>query len=118
MSPYRKYKNGYWRSVVVQVISEPGICHVAGFEMRAEAGVRVVIYKSHVIESRMFKNRDKQMTYIVRVMLRHCLLVLTQMFLMRQILNTLSDFSYKRLCVIQIRLFNVEIGKRSGDSQK
>ena len=30
-------------------------------------GVRVVIYKGHVIESRKFKNRDKQMTYIVRV---------------------------------------------------
>jgi len=30
-------------------------------------GVRVVIYKGHIIESRMFKNRDKQMTYIVRV---------------------------------------------------
>jgi len=41
--------------------------------MRAGAGIRVVIYKSHVIESRMFKNRDKQMTYIVRVM-RSCIL--------------------------------------------
>jgi len=31
----------------------------------------VVIYKGHVIESRKFKNRDKQMTYIVRVISRN-----------------------------------------------
>jgi hypothetical protein len=30
-------------------------------------GVRVVRYKGYVIESRKFKNRDKQMTFIVRV---------------------------------------------------
>ena len=35
--------------------------------MRAGEGVRAVMYNSHVIESSMFKNRDKQMTYIVRV---------------------------------------------------
>jgi hypothetical protein len=60
-----------------KLTTEPEICHGAGFKMRAGArfaqrseaklGVRVVIYKSHVIESRKFKNRDKQMTYIVRV---------------------------------------------------
>lgn len=31
-------------------------------------GVRVERYEGHDIESRMFKNRDKQMTFIVRVM--------------------------------------------------
>jgi hypothetical protein len=30
-------------------------------------GVRVMRFKGNVIESSMFKNRDKQMTYIVRV---------------------------------------------------
>ena len=58
---------GHLSSVAVQTISEPESCHGTGFKMRAGAGDRVVIYKSHVIESRMFKNRDKQMTYIVRV---------------------------------------------------
>ena len=38
--------------------------------MGAAAGVRVVRYKGHDIKSRMFKNRDKQMTFIVRVISR------------------------------------------------
>jgi len=32
------------------------------------SGVRVERFEGHGIESRMFKNRDKQMTFIVRVM--------------------------------------------------
>lgn len=67
---------GHWSSVAIQTISEPESCHNAGFEIRAGAGVRVVIYKSHVIESSIFKNRDKQMTYIVRVIVRYIIFLL------------------------------------------
>jgi len=37
------YKVGgrHWCSVAVQTVSEPGICHGAGFRLRADAGVRV-----------------------------------------------------------------------------
>jgi hypothetical protein len=31
----------HWRSVAVQIVSEPEICHGAGFYLRAEAGVLV-----------------------------------------------------------------------------
>jgi len=32
---------GHWRSVAVQAISEPEICHGAEFILRAGAGIRV-----------------------------------------------------------------------------
>ena len=37
-------------------------------------GVRLVRFEGHDIESSKFKNRDKQMTFIVRVMLRRLFL--------------------------------------------
>ncbi len=40
---------------------------VQRFYWGVAAGVRVVRYEGHNIESREFKNRDKQMTFIVRV---------------------------------------------------
>ncbi len=46
--------------------------------MGAAAGVRVVRYEGHDIESRKFKNRDKQMPFIVRVMLRLLLIILVK----------------------------------------
>jgi hypothetical protein len=47
--------------------TEPGIYHGAEVLLRADAGVRVARLEGHDIESSMFKNRDKQMTFIVRV---------------------------------------------------
>ncbi len=32
---------GHWRSVAVQFVSEPEICHGAGVKLRAGAGIRV-----------------------------------------------------------------------------
>ncbi len=46
---------------------------VQRFYLGAAAGIRVERYEGHDIESRLFKNRDKQMPFIVRVMLRHVL---------------------------------------------
>ncbi len=40
------------------------------FYLGAAAGIRVERYEGHDIESREFKNRDKQMPFIVRVMFR------------------------------------------------
>jgi hypothetical protein len=66
----------------VQAVSEPGICHGAGFILWANArfdsrsfsegwcpGARTITYLSWVQE--LSKNRDKQLTHIVRVM-RSC----------------------------------------------
>jgi len=39
--PGYKVSCGHWRSVAVQTISEPDICHGAGFKLRADARVRV-----------------------------------------------------------------------------
>jgi len=39
--PGYKVGGGHWRSVAVQFVSEPEICHGAGFILGAGAGVRV-----------------------------------------------------------------------------
>jgi hypothetical protein len=36
-----KYSYGHWRSVAVQIVSEPEIYHVAGILLRADERVRV-----------------------------------------------------------------------------
>ena len=41
LSRYRMFVSGHWRSVAVQFVSEPEICHGAGFKLRADARVRV-----------------------------------------------------------------------------
>jgi hypothetical protein len=59
-------------SVAVQTVSEPEICHVAGFKLRADARVRVQEPLQICLECRnKSKKHDKQLTHIVRVMLRH-----------------------------------------------
>ena len=65
------YKIGgeHWRSVAVQTISEPEICQDAGFKLRADARIRVQRLLQIYLGSRSkSKNRDKQLTHIVRVM--------------------------------------------------
>jgi hypothetical protein len=39
--PGYKVSGGHWRSVAVQIVSEPEICHGAGFILRPDARVRV-----------------------------------------------------------------------------
>jgi hypothetical protein len=61
-------QNGYRRSVAVQAVSEPEICHGAGIILRADARVRVQEPLRICLGSRSkSKNRDKQLTHIVRV---------------------------------------------------
>jgi hypothetical protein len=42
-------QNGYWRSVVLQAVPEPGNCHGAGFVIRAGARVRVQVSAGFVL---------------------------------------------------------------------
>jgi hypothetical protein len=42
-------QNGYWRSVAVQAVPEPEICHGAGFILRAGARVRVQVSAGFVL---------------------------------------------------------------------
>ena len=59
---------GHWRSVAVQIVSEPEICHGAGFYLRADARVRVQEPLQICLEFRSkSKKCDKQLTHIVRV---------------------------------------------------
>ena len=60
-------QNGYRRSVAVQVWSEPGNCHDAGFILRAGARVRVQVLAEFVLRAGFCKNHDEQLTHIVRV---------------------------------------------------
>jgi len=60
--------NGQWRSVAVQAISEPEICHGPGFNLRADARVRVHGIAGSALAPLYCKNRDEQLTFIVRVM--------------------------------------------------
>jgi hypothetical protein len=60
-------QNGHWRSVAVQVVSEPGSCQGAGFKLRAAAGIRVQVAAGIVMGAEYCKNHDKQMHFIVRV---------------------------------------------------
>ena len=39
--PGYKVRGGHWRSVAVQVVSEPEICHGEGIILRVDARVRV-----------------------------------------------------------------------------
>ena len=59
--------NEYLRSVAVQAISEPEICHVAGIILRIGARVRMHILAGFVMGAGCRKNHDKQLTHIVRV---------------------------------------------------
>ena len=40
--PSYKFGSGHWRSVAVQTVSEPEICHGAGFQLRADAPLTAV----------------------------------------------------------------------------
>ena len=59
--------NGYWRSVAVQVATEPEINHVTELYCGHWSGVGLHFYKGHVIESRSAKTVTSLLTYIVRV---------------------------------------------------
>jgi hypothetical protein len=75
----------HWRSVAVQSVSEPEICHGAGFKLRAGAGVRVHIPLQSCLGSRSkSKNRDKQLTHIDRVSV--------SLFLILNATNIISSF--------------------------
>jgi hypothetical protein len=68
--PGYKVGCGHWRSVAVQILSKPEICHGAGFILRAGEGVRVQVSAGFVIGAGFCKNHDKQLTHIVRVIFR------------------------------------------------
>jgi len=51
----------------VQILLSNYACRAHKSNREHLSGVKVDRYKGHNIESRMFKNRDKQMTFIVRV---------------------------------------------------
>ena len=85
--PGYKVGGGHWRSVAVQIVSEPEICQGAGFKLRADArfahrsgakvGVRVQEPLQSCLGSRSkSKKHDKQLTHIVRVMVCSYLLIL------------------------------------------
>jgi hypothetical protein len=66
--PGYKFGGGHWRSVAVQFVSKPEICHGAGFLLRADARVRVQKSLQICLECRSkSKKCDKQLTHIVRV---------------------------------------------------
>ena len=66
--PSYKVGGGHWRSVAVQIVSEPEICQGAGFILQADAGVRVQQPLQICLEGRSkSKKCDKQLTHIVRV---------------------------------------------------
>ena len=66
--PVYKVGGGHWRSVAVQAISEPEICHGAGIKLFADARVRVQQPLQICLEGRSkSKKHDKRLTHIVRV---------------------------------------------------
>jgi hypothetical protein len=66
--PGYKVGGGHWRSVAVQVVSEPGICQDAGFRLRADERVRALRPLQISLGCRSkSKKCDKQLTFIVRV---------------------------------------------------
>jgi hypothetical protein len=68
--PGYKFGGGHWRSVAVQAVLEPGINQGAGFKLHADARVRVQESLRICLGCRSkSKNRDKQLTHIVRVSL-------------------------------------------------
>jgi len=74
--PGYKFGGGHWRSVAVQVVSEQEICHGAGIKLRADERVKVQepLRICHRSRSKS-KNRDKQLTHIVRVSGRFILII-------------------------------------------
>ena len=69
--PGYKFGGGHWCSVAVQTILEPVIYHGAGVQLRADVRVRVRQPLQICLECRSkSKNRDKQLTHIVRVSFR------------------------------------------------
>jgi hypothetical protein len=86
--PGYKFGGGHWCSVAVQIVSEPEISQGAGFKLRADArfdsrsfsegwcpGATAITNLSWVQEHlpagrQESKNRDKQLTFIVRVRFR------------------------------------------------
>jgi hypothetical protein len=71
---------GHWRSVAVQAISEPEICHGAGFILRADERVRVQESLQICLESRSkSKKCDKQLTHIVRVIGRYFFMIILKL---------------------------------------
>ena len=66
-----KFGGAHWRSVAVQIISKPKINHGTGFKLIADARVRVQEPLQICLGCRSkSKNRDKQLTHMVRVMFR------------------------------------------------
>jgi len=66
--PWYKFDGGHWRSVAVQAISKAVICHGAGFQLHADARVRVQWALRICLGCRSkSKKCDKQLTFIVRV---------------------------------------------------
>ena len=49
--PGYNFGGGHWRSVAVQAISKPEICHGAGFKLRADARVRVQRHNEFVLSA-------------------------------------------------------------------
>jgi hypothetical protein len=63
-----KVGGGHWRSVAVQIVSEPEICQGAGIKLRADERVRVQEPLRICLGCRSkSKKCDKQLTHIVRV---------------------------------------------------
>lgn len=62
-----KVDGGQWRSVAVQIISEPESCHGTGFILRAGAGVRVQVLTGFVLGEWFCKNHDEPINYTVGV---------------------------------------------------
>jgi len=63
-----KVGGGHWRSVAVQVVSEPEIRQGVGFKLRADERVRVQRQLRNCLRYRSkSKKCDKQLTFIVRV---------------------------------------------------
>jgi len=94
--PGYKVGGGHWRSVAVQFVSEPEISQGAGFKLRADARVRVYQrIKSRIISSIKSKKCDKQLTHIVRVMLR----LIFKFDIMTILLKTITvNIVYNCLC--------------------
>ena len=81
--------------VAVQTISKPEICQGAGFILRAVARVRVHEPLQSCLGSRSkSKNRDKQLTHIVRVMLRCTFIVMMQQSRGLRSCPDMKEFNY------------------------
>jgi len=66
--PGYKFWGGNWRSVAIQFVSKPEICHGAGFKLCADERVRVQEPLQICLRYRSkSKKCDKQLTHIVRV---------------------------------------------------